>query len=365
MKILLVITGLGVGGAERLVTSLADRFVAMGHQVFLVRLQGEVALSPVDPKVKMATLNMRRHPLSLILGLLRLRRIVKDYKPDVVNSHLVHANILVRLLRMITPIPRIVSTAHNVNEGGFGRMFAYRLTDALADVSTNVSAEAVQAFEEQGAVPRGKMRVIHNGIDAAAFRFDPCARKDIRKQMEITDRDFLLLAVGSLSPQKDYPNLLKALAFLSDKDIKPILCIAGDGPLRKSLCSMALSLGVQNQVRFLGVRYDIPDLMSACDCFVLSSAWEGFGLVVAEAMACERPVVATDCGGVKEVVGTAAFLVQPRDAFGLSESIKHVIQLPEQHKRYLGIAARNHIVQRYSFDVTAHRYIDVYQEKLS
>lgn len=98
-----------------------------------------------------------------------------------INSHLVHANILTRLLRLAAPLPRLVSSAHNTNEEGCGRMVAYRLTDRLADISTNVSEEAVAAFEQQGALRRGRMIAIHNGIDTEAFTFDPAGRERVRR----------------------------------------------------------------------------------------------------------------------------------------------------------------------------------------
>ena len=363
MKILLVITGLGVGGAERLVTSLADRFVALGHEVLLVRLQGCAALRPTDKRVEMATLNMRRHPISVFLSFLQLRRLIKKFQPDVINSHLIHANIMIRVLRLFLPMPCVISSAHNNNEGGLHRMYAYRLTDRLADISTNVSSAAVKAFEAQGAVAPGRMVVIHNGIDTALFAFNSSKRERVRKHLGLEGHIPLVLSVGRLSVPKDYPNLLKAFSLLSQNYREAALCIVGDGPLRYALYDLAQSLGLGSRVRFLGVRYDIPDLMAACDCFVLSSAWEGFGLVVAEAMSCERLVVATDCGGVREVLGEAGFLVPPRDAKALSYSIETALGLTENCKKQIGVAARDRVVQHYSFDATAQRYLDLYEER--
>ena len=314
MKVVLVITSLGVGGAERLVTSLADRYAAIGHEVMLVRFHGEAELRPNDPRVRLENLDMRRSPWGVLVAMCRLRRLIRAFGPDVVNSHLVHGNLLTRLLRLVTPMPRLVSSAHNTNEEGRGRMLAYRLTDRLADISTNVSEEAVAAFVAQGALKPGRMLAIHNGIDTESFAYSPAARAQVRAELGLEETTPLLMAVGRLWEPKDYPNLLRAFASLEAGVVPPQLVIVGDGPLRDDLGTLTDSLDVADRVRFLGVRHDVPALMSACDLFVLSSAWEGFGLVVAEAMACRRPVVATDCGGVREVVGEAGFLVPPRDA---------------------------------------------------
>lgn len=361
MRILLSITSLGVGGAERVVTALADRYVAAGHEVMLVHFHGAADLRPSDPGVRLENLDMQRSPLGVLVALRRFRQLIQSFRPDVVNSHLVHANLLTRLLRPITPMPRLISSAHNTNEEGRRRMIAYRLTDRLVDLSTNVSDEAVGAFEHQGAVRPGRMIAIHNGIDTGCFVFDSVARDRIRSELGLDGATPLLLAVGRLWEQKDYPNLLHAFSHLPAEAALPRLAVVGDGPLRAELKGLAESLGVSRRLDFLGVRHDVPSLMAACDVFVLSSAWEGFGLVVAEAMACERLVVATDCGGVREVVGDAGFLVPPREPDALGEGIERALRLPREQRERLGTAARKRVVERYSLETTADRYLAVYR----
>lgn len=364
MRILLVITGLGVGGAERLVTALADCYVSQGHEVMLVLFNGDVELRPLDSRVRVVNLNMKRNALGVIRALDWLRRLIRDFEPKVVNSHLVHANILTRLLRLVTPMPRLISSAHNTNEEGHFRMLAYRLTDRLADISTNVSDEAVQAFECQRALSPGRMLAIHNGINTEAFAFDKTERDSVRAELSIDDSTPLILAVGRLWEQKDYPNLLTAISGLARSAVDFRLAIVGDGPLRAELEARAQSLGIADQVDFLGVRHDVAALMSACDVFVLSSAWEGFGLVVAEAMSCERVVVATDSGGVKEVVGEAGYLVKPRDSGALISAIEQALSLSDAERKAMGEAARARVIEKFSLAVTAGRYLAVYRGEM-
>ncbi|MES1935624.1 glycosyltransferase [Salinisphaera hydrothermalis] len=361
MKILLTITSLGVGGAERLVTNLADRYVAAGHEVLLIRFHGEAELRPSDSRVRLESLGMRRSPMGVLVALARFRQLVRSFRPDVVNSHLVHANILSRVLRLATPMPQLVSSAHNTNEGGRGRMLAYRLTDRLADISTNVSAEAVAAFEQQGALRRGRMVAIYNGIDIERFRFDPATRARVRAELTLDEDVPLLLAVGRLCEQKDYPNLLHALVRLAAATKPPRLAVVGEGPLRDSLETLAVSLGVADRVDFLGVRHDVPALIAACDVFVLSSAWEGFGLVVAEAMACERVAVATDCGGVREVMADDGFLVPPNDSAALASALDRALGLPKVERERMGRSGRDRVVAHFSLHATADRYLAVYR----
>lgn len=361
MRIFLVITSLGMGGAERLLVGLADRFVTMGHEAVIAFFVGEAAVLPRDPRVRVIDLAMTRRPHSVAGAMLRLRYEIKHFKPDVVNSHLVHANLLLRTLRLSTRMPRLVSSAHNTNEESRLRMAAYRSTDWLADISSNVSTEAVNAFISQKAVPKSRMVAIPNGIDADAFLFDYAARGEIRQELEIAEGIELLMAVGRLREEKDYPNLLRAFARVYGEGNEVCLAIVGDGPLRSSLEELADSLGVAGAVRFLGIRHDIQQLLSACDVFVLSSAWEGFGLVVAEAMACERVVVATDSGGVREVVGDTGYLVPPRDTDALARSLRKALSMPASERAAFGAQARTRVVDHFSLQATAERYLDLYR----
>lgn len=358
-------TGLGVGGAERLVTALADHFVNAGHEAALVRFHGGAELVPSDERVELVNLKMSRNPKAVWKAMRRFRKLVSEFRPDVVNSHLVHANILTRLLRIFTPMPKLVCSAHNTNEEGWGRMVAYRLTDRLADISTNVSREAVEAFEKQGALRPGRMVPILNGIDVAEFRLDLAARDRVRGELGVDEDVPLILAVGRLWEQKDYPNLLRAFAEIDLEGRSPQLAIAGDGPLRDELVALSGSLGIEKRVRFLGIRHDVPALLAAADLFVLSSAWEGFGLVVAEAMACECIPVATDCGGVREVVGDAGFLVPPRDSNALKEGIENALVLSPGEKERLKQEARERVVEYFSLETTAQRYLEVYRGNIS
>lgn len=110
------------------------------------------------------------------------------------------------------------------------------------------------------------------------------------------------------------------------------------------------------------MRKDVHDWMSAADVFVLSSAWEGFGLVVAEAMACERIVVATDCGGVKEVVGDTGILVPAKDSVALAQGLAKGLALTREAALAQGRLARQRIVARYSLSVQAERWLELYQK---
>ncbi|MGP9833503.1 glycosyltransferase [Marinobacter sp. NSM] len=356
MKILLVITGLGVGGAERQVCDLADGLNSLGHEVRLLYLTGAAVVRPASPAVAVDGLGMGKNPLSFWGAVRTLKRHIESFRPDVVHSHMYHANIFVRFARLTCSMPRLISTAHNTSEGGRLCSFFYRVTDTLADLSTNVSDEAVEAFVENGAVPKGRMVVVYNGIDLSRFH------GEVTERQVDTGDEFVLLAVGRLHPQKDYPNLLRAFCLLPRKhgDRELRLDIVGEGPERNKLEALARELKIESRVHFLGIRSDVPELLNRADLFVLSSAWEGFGLVVAEAMACEKRVVATDCGGVAEVLGGNGFLVPPSDHKALAEGIQKALAMSPNEAVRLGRAARDHIRSTFSLDVILSRWNEIY-----
>ncbi|WP_282156483.1 glycosyltransferase [Vibrio diabolicus] len=207
------------------------------------------------------------------------------------------------------------------------------------------------------------MLALHNGISTSNFVFSKRARCEIRSELGISEEQELILAVGSLSEQKDYPNLFAAVKNLVEKKDNFQVVIAGYGSLQAELENQLCLLGIEDKVRFLGIRQDISRLMSAADIFVLSSAWEGFGLVVAEAMACERIVVATDCGGVKEVVEDAGFLVPPRNSELLADALGNALLLNEDERHFMGVKARERIVSSFSLDASMHKWLQLYSSR--
>jgi glycosyltransferase involved in cell wall biosynthesis len=276
---------------------------------------------------------------------------------------MVHANLLARVVRLFVKIPRLISTAHNTREGGRIRMLAYRLTDGLADISTNVSEEAVESFISAGAVKPGRMIALHNSVDIRRFQFRLADRVRIRSELGCPDGVKVLLAVGRLHEQKDYPMLFRALKLI-DENSNYVLWIAGEGSLRSELQALAKNLGIEERVLFLGIRDDVSALMSAANIFVFPSAYEGFGLVVAEAMACERVVVATNSGGVKEVLGECGFLVPPQNPELFAQGVKRALALSPENSLSLGKIARKRVSEFYSFEAALCKWIALYEKKL-
>ena len=139
---------------------------------------------------------------------------------------------------------------------------------------------------------------------------------------------------------------------------KTVLVIAGEGNLENSLKTLSITLGIGDKTFFLGRRDDIPELLNRCDCFVLSSAYEGFGLVVGEAMTMMKPVIATNCGGVKEVMGGFGRLVNVNDVEGLASAMLATYESPISVTDLEN--ARRHIVDNYSVPLVMKQWTQLY-----
>ncbi|MDF9388214.1 glycosyltransferase [Vibrio sp. 1151_11] len=361
MKILFLVTGLGMGGAETQVCSLIEQLAERGHTILLLSLTGENVNKPKHSAVKLVELDMRKTPFSFVQAYWQAISILRQFQPDVVHSHMVHANIFSRLLCLTSPIPRLICTAHSNNEGGKLRMLAYRLTDKLCDLTTNVSQEAVDAFVAKKATKPERIVALHNGIDLVKFSFNPVARKRCREELGLNANQTLLLAVGRFTEAKDYPNLLRAFALLVKRQPNVKLAIIGKGELSTSIEALIEQLELKSYVVLLGLRFDVVDWMSAVDLYVMSSAWEGMPMVLLEAMATERVVIATDCGGVREVVDDYGYLVPSSDSEKLANSIEQALALSPQERKTLGENARKYVESRYSLSVVADKWLEIYQ----
>jgi len=361
LRILLVSTGLHVGGAERQVVDLADSLAARGHLVMIAYMVDGVALRPGQRRVMLYPLHCAKTPRGLLGGYARLASLIYRWRPDVVHSHMVHANLLTRLVRLAAPMPRLVCTAHSNREGGRAIMLAYRMTDALADVTTHVSHEAAAEYEQAGAVPEGRMLTVHNGIDVCRFE-----RGELSRHLGVEDWPGpadrrRVLAVGRLVSEKNQAALLRAFALVVDDYPDTDLWIAGEGPLRADLETLRDQLGLTDRVFLLGERHDVPALMRAADLVVLSSRVEGFGLVVAEAMASGTLVVATDVGGVAEVMGNHGFLVPPDDVAALAQGMWGALRMEPSRASLLAACNRAYVARRFDIRRVTEDWLDIYR----
>ncbi|EIL8371393.1 glycosyltransferase [Vibrio alginolyticus] len=354
MKILQVITGLGVGGAERVVCDLSDTLLSKGDDVKIIYLYGDAKLKPRE-KINIEKVDIR-NPLSAIINLVK---IVRSYNPDIVHGHMFHANIIVRFLKLVFPKLTVINTAHSGNEGGILRMYLYRSTNRLISLFTNVSKGAVEEFVKKGAVKKGGMIPLANGININKFRHDGVFCEKVRELHQLDCDSFLIVSVGSLREAKGFDLAIKSAESLKNNhNIKFKWLIIGDGPLREYLEELVNTSSLQDVVSLIGNKDNVNEYYSASDLFVSTSRWEGFGLVIAEAIASELPVVSTETSGAKEIIFDKRYLSKIDDVKDLSSNIISALFMTKCERAKYIKYNRDYVLENYSMD----KYCDSWRE---
>lgn len=365
-------TNMGMGGgAEEQVIHLSYALKARGWEVCIVSM---LPPSPMPPDFKahgipLMDLGMRRG-LPDPRAVTRLVRIIRAFRPDVVHSHMNHANLLARAARIVQRFPVLVGTLHALTMAGVDRdrtrvfEVAHRLSDRLSERTTAICHAAADYYVRRRAVPATKMMVVPNGIDTVRFERNLCARGRLRAELGL-EHQFVWLAVGRLVKAKAYDTMLRAFARFAP-DTAATLLICGHGSLREELVALRDELALADRVQFLGLRSDIPEVMSAADGFVLSSDSEGLPLVLLQAAACSLPIVATDVGGNGEAVidGENGYLVPPGDSAALARAMSRLAALPKHDRAALGEAGRVRTKELFETERVVDRWEALYTELL-
>lgn len=285
-------------------------------------------------------LQIDRNPLRLknIIGFFRLWKIIRETGCTIVHTHTSVGGIIGRLAARLNRTPLILWTIHgwafDYPYGGSTRRkfflmiekYMDRFTDHYVAISENMKEVGVKA----GITDNGKTDVIHHGIELKEY-----SMQLIRNGMGIkNDGDIIIGTAGRLEPQKAVDALIRAVGLVKDRYPRIKLLIVGDGPLRGNLESLAGTLGMGDNIIFTGWKPDALDYIACMDIFCLSSLWEGFGIVLLEAMSMGKPIVATKVGGVPEIVmeGKGGILVSPRKPDELAAGILHLFGNPEIRK---------------------------------
>lgn len=366
-KILFASTGLAHGGAETQLVRIAIRLRERGWKVGIVSMLPPTAYVDVLQAVGIPVYNLRmRRKVPDPRAVFRLAAIIRQFRPTIVHSYMVHANLLARLCRPFSRVPVLISSVRSICEGGRFREWAYRITDPLCDLTTQVCRAGAERYIQRGLTPVHKMLYIPNGIETDQFAPNPAIRATMRAQLRV-EQAFVWVTVGRLEPPKDYPNLMQAIQQVAKLYVQlMVLLVAGQGPLREALERQITELGITEHVNLLGVRTDIPQLLNAADGFVLASAWEGMSNALLEAASTALPIVATDVGGNSEIVidGQTGFLVPPRNPDALAEAMLRLMNMPPEQRLAMGQAGRAHVLANFDMERIVERWEQLYLQLL-
>lgn len=347
-RVLHVISGLEVGGAQRLLLWAARHHDRERYPMGVVSLMsgGEFAEGIRQAGVPVAELGQRRGRLTP-RGLNKLVREISRTRPQILQGHMFHANALVRLAG---PLASRGSTVINTNHTSWHPLHR-RVVDGctawLASAFITFSPRAEDVFTERG--PFGRpVRHIPYGIEIPPRKRDVVS--SLRDRLQLPPDRFIWVAVGSLTRPKAFHDLITAFTRVVEKGERTMLIIAGEGEERPRLEKLISDLGMEELIRLSGIRMDVADLLAASDAFVLSSHREGNPLALLEAMAACLPAVVTRVGMVPTMAvdGETAIIVEPKQTEALAEAMVSLMRSGEM-SRSMGEAGRSRLELYYDF----------------
>jgi N-acetyl-alpha-D-glucosaminyl L-malate synthase BshA len=236
------------------------------------------------------------------------------------------------------------------------------LLGRMADRITAVCAFSARALARNDGFPASRIEVIENGIDADRYH-RPKDRSLLRTRLGLAADRRYIATIARFHPVKDHHTLLRAFARVAGEVDDVDLLLVGDGPLRQALEALVTSLGLDQRVRFLGVRKDVPDVLAAVDLFALSSVSEAASITVLEAMATGTPVVVTDVGGNPEMVrnGVDGLLTPRGDAPAFADAVLRLLADPNLAASMASEGAER-VRKTYRLDRTVDRYYEMYRQ---
>ncbi len=371
VSLLLVESGNAVGGTERVLWELATRLPASRFEVrvWLSPASGVDELAgalvaagiPVD---RVPEVDSRWDFKGMLDTWTRLRKL----KPTLLHVHHVWpaADRYLTLLARAAGVPHLVVTEHITGESHSGGQRALKRDELRrADAVTAVTGAIVETLVRDYAIERSRVRVVPNGADLPDEETEGPAAKRWRERYLCTPIKPLWVVAGRLEEQKGHDLLFEALSTILKQNLDFTLVVAGEGSRRSWLEQQALSLRLAPRVQFVGQVEDVGSLLAAADAVLLPSRWEGLPLVLLEAMARGRPIVASSVGGVPDVVqdGVNGTLVPPGDAAALAAALEQLHRKADRAGR-MGRAAADTVREHYTWHAVVDGFESVYDEVL-
>lgn len=331
-KILHVIGGGEVGGAEQLVLTIMRLLDSARYEASLLCLCEGPFAGLVKEAGFMATTIAMRHRLDLscvrpVQGLLREENIA------LVHTHGVRANLIARLAAHREGLP-VVTTAHSVLRYDYDSPYKAllaniltRLTNGRTDCFIAISGAIREDLLKMG-IPPGKIRVIYNGLDTAKFKLPGQSVRELKGTLGLNPDEPVVTIIARLHPVKGHEYFLRAAAQLVQAGIKLQLLMVGEGIYRDRIEALVDELGLTERVKMTGYYNQVENIYSISDVLCVPSLMEGLGLVILEAMYFRVPVIASNTGGIPEIIedGHNGILIEPRDFKALGKAIKQVLE---------------------------------------
>jgi glycosyltransferase involved in cell wall biosynthesis len=381
LRVLLLNTQMEAAGAQKAMLELARGLKQRGHEVSVVTMYDKDAYVPPFEKrygLEIIDLEMKRpgarNPLTRVWyfarGLTRLYRLMRAYRPQIVQTFSHYSNLLGPLVAWLARVPvRVSSQRMSLRDYPAWLLHLDRaIANSLLTHKMVAVSEGTRHFsiEEEG-IRSNKLITIQNGINVERFSMSlsPEAERNLRQALGVEPDSLIILTVARLHPQKGHNYLVEAIPRILRDFPQARFLFVGEGGLRDELTRQVKKADLGEYVHFLGVRQDVPQLLAISDLFVLSSLWEGLPNSVLEAMAAGVPVIATNVDGTPEIIndGDVGILIPPADPSALAQAICRLLK-DKPLRVSIAKAARERVERKFSRDANTTAFIDLYQRLL-
>ena len=375
IEVMHVITSLDVGGAETMLAQLvaSDTSGTVSHGVVSLKPGGALRASLEDAGIPVTDVGVGRRRGALT-GLVRLAGLIRSRRPAVVHTWLYHADLLGTLALVLSGRWRATRLVWGVRcsdmdmrRYSLSTHYVLKLLSLLSSRTDLIlcNSDAGRAVHERLGYRPPRWRVIPNGVDVERFRPRPGERAAIRAELGLDDLSFAVGMCARVDPMKDHDNFVKAAAMFAEAEPEARFVLVGAGTDKpgSTLHQAIAASGIAARFVCLGQRQDIGRIYSALDVATLSSAFgEGFPNVLAEAMACGVPCVATDVGDSASIIGDTGLVVPPGNAEALSAAWDRLRHESCEHRAIRGAAARRRVTGRYALATMIEAYRTQYRE---
>lgn len=354
-RVLHVIYSYLIGGSEQLVLTLVRSMPEYVHGVVAIDLSGPLEREFAGLGATTWCLDRPEEGASRTLK--GLDRIIREFRPTVVHTHHLH-ELIYSLPAAVLRRVGIVHTEHEYYSlQPAKRRYALRAFASFCGAVTGVNQETVDYLREWVGVSHKKLKLVRNGIDVDRF----AGAAGDRSKLGLQESDLVIGSVARLEPVKGHDVLLRAFSKVLRAVPKAALVIVGEGSSKNDLRELAGELGVESRVRFLGARRDIPELLAAMDVVALCSKEEGLPMSLLEAMAAEKPVVATSVGGIPGLIADreTGFLVASEDVEATAAILAKILD-DAVLRETVGKAAANAIKTTFPIERTISSYQELY-----
>ncbi len=368
MRIFFVTTGLSTGGAERQLVELLRYLVQRGHKVQVVSLRprGAISCEVEALGVPVEHLGIRR-PTDMFQALGRLARIAHRFRPDFLQGWMYHGNLAASVIARIVNAPVIWGIRQSLydlqREKPLTRM-VIRLSARWSRKASAIvyNAHVARRHHEDIGFASERGYVIPNGFDSKKWHPDEGARHSVREELRVAKDAMLIGLVARYHPMKAHGVFLKAAKLLAAQrqNVHFVLVGRDVSPANPFFKPWLATEELRGRLHLLGERQDVPRLTAALDIASSSSWGEGFSNAIAEALLCGVPVVATDVGDARHIVGEAGILVPPGRPEALARAWGQLLNMGREARNRMGKAGRRRVSMHYDVETTAARYEALY-----